>query len=143
MRIKQTVVEGSKTPLDQFAVSVAATLSLMLVTVLLAAALLALEREEGVYARLRRLVSANALLAEKIVLAAAAALVVTLLQLAVIRVFVALELPAARAGRRRTRLRRARDRARRPGARGPGRLAAGRAARAPARLPRADPLRAR
>ena len=91
MRIKQTVVSGSKTPLDQFAVSVAATLSLMLVTVLLAAALLALEREEGVFARLRRLVSANALLAEKILLAAAAALVVTLLQLAVIRVFVALD----------------------------------------------------
>jgi ABC-2 type transport system permease protein len=89
VRIKQTVVEGSETPLDQFAVSVAATLSLMLVTVLLAAALLALEREEGVYARLRRLLSANALLVEKIVLAAAAALVVTLLQLAVIRLFVA------------------------------------------------------
>ena len=141
VRVKQTVVEGSKTPLDQFAVSVAATLSLMLVTVLLAAALLALEREEGVYARLRRLVSANTLLLEKIVLAAAAALVVTLLQLAVIRVFVCAQLPAARAGRRRAGVRRARDRARRAGARGPGRDAAGGPARAAARLPRADPLR--
>ena len=37
VKIKQTVVKGSKTPLDQFAVSVAATLSLMLVTLLLAA----------------------------------------------------------------------------------------------------------
>ena len=54
VRVKQTVVSGSKTPLDQFAVSVAATLSLMLVTVLLAAGLLALEREEGVFARLVR-----------------------------------------------------------------------------------------
>ena len=85
MRVKQTVVSGSKTPLDQFAVSVAATLSLMLVTVLLAAGLLALEREEGVFARLARLVSPTSLLTEKIVLAALAALVVTLLQLAVLR----------------------------------------------------------
>ena len=84
MKIKQTVVKGSKTPLDQFAVSVAATLSLMLVTLLLAAGLLAMEREEGVFARLvRGLVSRTALLTEKIVLAAAAAFVVTLIQLAV------------------------------------------------------------
>jgi ABC-type multidrug transport system permease subunit len=93
VRVKQTVVSGSKTPLDQFAVSVAATLSLMLVTLLLAAGLLALEREEGVFARLvRGLVSPTTLLAEKVVLAAAAAFVVTLIQLAVIRIFVSLEL---------------------------------------------------
>jgi ABC-2 type transport system permease protein len=93
VRVKQTVVEGSKTPLDQFAISVAATLSLMLVTLLLAAGLLALEREEGVFARLvRGLVSRTTLLSEKIVLAAAAAFVVTLLQLAVLRIFVALEI---------------------------------------------------
>ncbi len=71
VRIKQTVVKGSRAPLDQFAVAVAATLSLMLVTLLLAAGLLALEREEGVFARLvRGLVSRTALLTEKIVLAA-------------------------------------------------------------------------
>jgi ABC-2 type transport system permease protein len=93
VRVKQTVVSGSRTPLDQFAVSVAATLSLMLVTLLLAAGLLALEREEGVFARLvRGLVSRTTLLGEKIVLAAAAAFVVTLLQLAVLRIFVALEI---------------------------------------------------
>jgi len=93
VRVKQTVVSGSRTPLDQFAVAVAATLSLMLVTLLLAAGLLALEREEGVFARLvRGLVSRTGLLAEKIVLAAAAALVVTLLQLAVLRIFVSLEI---------------------------------------------------
>jgi ABC-type transport system involved in cytochrome c biogenesis permease component len=91
VRVKQTVVRGSKTPLDQFAVGVAATLSLMLVTVLLAAGLLALERDEGVFARLNRLLSTNALLAEKILLAASAAFVVTILQLAVIRLFVGLD----------------------------------------------------
>jgi len=89
VRVKQTVVSGSKTPLDAFAVGVAATLSLMLVTLLLAAGLLALERDEGTYARLvRGLVSRGALLTEKIALAALAALVVTLLQLAVVRIFV-------------------------------------------------------
>ena len=87
---EQTVVSGSKAPLDQFAIGVAATLSLMLVTLLLAAGLLALEREEGVFARLvRGLVSPSILLAEKILLAAAAAFVVTLIQLAIIRIFVA------------------------------------------------------
>ena len=76
-----------------FAIGVAATLSLMLVTLLLAAGLLALEREEGVFARLvRGLVSPSILLAEKILLAAAAAFVVTLIQLAVIRIFVGLEI---------------------------------------------------
>jgi ABC-2 type transport system permease protein len=100
VRVKQTVVSGSKTPLDQFAVSVAATLSLMLVTLLLAAGLLALEREEGVFARLvRGLVSRSTLLGEKVLLAGAAAFVVTLIQLAVIRIFVTLELkPLALAG---------------------------------------------
>jgi ABC-type multidrug transport system permease subunit len=93
VRVKQTVVSGSRTPLDQFAVSVAATLCLMLVTLLLAAGLLALEREEGVFARLvRGLVSPTKLLGEKVILAAAAAFVVTLLQLAIIRIFVALEI---------------------------------------------------
>ena len=82
------MLSGSRTPLDQFAVTVAATLSLMLVTLLLAAALLALEREEGTFARLvRGLVSRSKLLAEKIVLAAGAALVVTLLQLAIVSLF--------------------------------------------------------
>jgi len=93
VRVRQTVVSGSKAPLDQFAIGVAATLSLMLVTLLLAAGLLALEREEGVFARLvRGLVSPSTLLAEKILLAAAAAFVVTLIQLAIIRIFVALEI---------------------------------------------------
>ena len=93
VRVKQTLVGGSRTPLDQFAVAVAATLSLMLVTLLLAAGLLAMEREEGVFARLvRGLVSRTGLLAEKIVLAAAAAFVVTLAQMLILGLFVGLEL---------------------------------------------------
>jgi len=93
VRVRQTVVSGSKAPLDQFAIGVAATLSLMLVTLLLGAGLLALEREEGVFARLvRGLVSPSTLLAEKILLAAAVAFMVTLIQLAIIRIFVALDL---------------------------------------------------
>ena len=69
----------------------AATLSLMLVTVLLAAALLALEREENVYARLRRLLfGQRAAEPRRSCSPRPRALVVTLLQLAVIRIFVAL-----------------------------------------------------
>ena len=91
VQIKQTVVKGSRAPLSQFAAAVAATLSLMLVTLLLAAGLLALEREEGVFERLvRGLVSRDALLTEKIVLAAGAAFVVTLLQVAILSLFVRL-----------------------------------------------------
>ena len=65
----------------------------MLVTLLLAAGLLAMKGEEGVFARLicTGSVSRTSLLTQKIVLAAAAAFVVTLIQLAVIRIFVGLE----------------------------------------------------
>ena len=71
VRVKQTVVEGDRTPLDAFAVALAVTVSLMFVTLLLAAGLLALEREEQAFGRLvRGLVSRTALLAEKVVLSA-------------------------------------------------------------------------
>lgn len=92
VRIRQTAISGSRTPLDQFAVAVAATTSEMLVTVLLAAGLLALEREEHVLGRLLRgLVSPIALLAEKILLAALAAFAVTLLLVAGLAAFVGLD----------------------------------------------------
>ena len=72
MQVKQTVVEGDRTPLDAFAVALAVTVSLMFVTLLLAAGLLALEREEQAFGRLvRGLVSRTALLTEKVVLSAA------------------------------------------------------------------------
>jgi ABC-2 type transport system permease protein len=92
VQVKQTVVNGSRTPLDNFAVAVAVAISLMFVTTLLAAGLLALEREEHVFGRLvRGLVSRTALLAEKISLAALCAFAVTLVMTAGLAAFVGLD----------------------------------------------------
>ena len=52
--VDKRVVDGSSPSLDAFAISVAATVTLMFVTVLLVAGSLALEREENAYARLTR-----------------------------------------------------------------------------------------
>jgi ABC-2 type transport system permease protein len=87
--VDQHVLKGGKTPLDSFAVAVAVTVSLMFVTLLLAAGTLALEREENAFSRLvRGLVSRSGLLAEKGLLAAGAAFVVTLLMLAGLAIFI-------------------------------------------------------
>jgi ABC-2 type transport system permease protein len=87
--VKQTVLDGSRTPLDAFAVAIAVTVSLMFVTVLLAAGMLALEREEHAFGRLvRGLVTRTALLAEKIVLAALCAFVLSVLLVAGLSFFV-------------------------------------------------------
>ena len=92
VRVEQTVVEGDRTPLDAFAVALAVTVSLMFVTLLLAAGLLALEREEQAFGRLvRGLVSRTALLAEKVVLSALCAFAVTLLMLCGLAAFVGLD----------------------------------------------------
>ena len=92
VRVKQTVVNGGRTPLDAFAVAVAVAVSLMFVTVLLAAGLLALEREEQAFGRLvRGLVSRTALLTEKVVLSALCALAVTLVMLVGLAAFVGLD----------------------------------------------------
>jgi ABC-type multidrug transport system permease subunit len=92
VKVEQTVVNGSRTPLDAFAVAVAVAVSLMLLTLLLAAGLLALEREDQTFARLvRGLVSRSSLLAEKVVLSAVCALVVTLLMLFGLAAFVGLD----------------------------------------------------
>lgn len=92
VRVKQTIVEGRRTPLDSFAVAVAVTISLMFVTLLLAAGLLALEREEHAFGRLvRGLVGRVALLAAKAGLAALCSLAVTLLMLVGLAAFVGLE----------------------------------------------------
>jgi hypothetical protein len=89
--VDQHVLKGGKTPLDAFAVAVAVTVSLMFVTLLLASGMLALEREENAFARLvRGLVSRTGLLAEKGLLAAGAAFVVTLLMLAGLAIFIEL-----------------------------------------------------
>jgi len=77
--VRRTVIGGRRTPLDDYAVAVAAAVSLLFLTVLLAAGLLALEREEHAFARLvRGLVSKLGLLVEKVALAAACSLLVAL-----------------------------------------------------------------
>jgi ABC-2 type transport system permease protein len=89
IHVKQVNLEGARTPLDAFAVAIAVTISLMLVTVLLASGMLALEREEHAFSRLvRGLVSRGGLLAEKVVLAAGCALAVTVVMLAALTGFV-------------------------------------------------------
>jgi len=92
VKVDQHVISGRRTPLDAFAVAVAVTLSLMLVCVLLAAGMLALEREEHAFARLvRGLVSPTTLLAEKVVLAAGCAAAAALLMTAGVSAFVSLD----------------------------------------------------
>jgi ABC-2 type transport system permease protein len=92
VKVDQTIVEGRRTPLDRFAVTVAVTMSLMLVCVLLAAGMLALEREEHAFARLvRGLVSRTGLLVEKVVLSAGCAAAVTLVMVAGVSIFVSLD----------------------------------------------------
>ena len=87
--VNKEVVSGSPPSLDAFAIAVAATVTLMFVTVLLVAGSLALEREENTFARLTRgLVAKWTLLAEKLILGVAVSLAVTLLMLAGLSLFV-------------------------------------------------------
>ena len=91
MLVKTTDLNGSDTPLDSFAVAVSVTVSLMFVTVLLAAGMLALEREEHAFGRLvRGLVTRLELLAEKVVLAAACAFVLAAVMVAGLSAFVSI-----------------------------------------------------
>ena len=90
--VNSKLLHGRRTPLNRFAVVVAVSISLMLVGVLLAAGSFALEREEGVLARLLRgLVSPTLLISEKVLLAAVCAFVLGFGLLAGIGAFVALE----------------------------------------------------
>lgn len=92
IKVDKEVVNGDSPSLDTFAISVAATITLMFVTVLLVAGSLALEREENAFARLTRgLISKSALLAEKVLLGMVVALVVTVLMLAGLSLFVSLD----------------------------------------------------
>jgi ABC-2 type transport system permease protein len=89
IEVQKDVVSGSPPSLDSFAIAVAATVTLMFVTVLLVAGSLALEYEENAYPRLvRGLVSRAALLAEKIGLGVVLSLAVTLLMLGGLSIFV-------------------------------------------------------
>src|SRR5437763_10688991 len=90
--VHKEVVSGSPPSLDSFAIAVAATVTLMFVTVLLVAGSLALEREENAFARLTRgLVGKWALLTEKVALGVALSIVVTLLMLAGLSLFVSID----------------------------------------------------
>jgi ABC-type multidrug transport system permease subunit len=92
IEVNKQVVSGESPALDTFAIAVAATVTLMFVTVLLVAGALALEREENAFARLTRgLVSKASLLVEKVLLGIAVSLVVTLVMLAGLELFVSLD----------------------------------------------------
>ena len=92
IKVDKEVISGETPPLDIFAIAVAATVTLMFVTVLLVAGSLALEREENAFSRLTRgLVSRTAVLVEKVGLGIAVSLVVTLLMLAGLELFVSLD----------------------------------------------------
>jgi ABC-type transport system involved in cytochrome c biogenesis permease component len=99
IRVRSTLLHGRRTPLDTFAVVVAASVSLMFLCVLLAAGGVALEREEHALARLIRgpskagghLISREGLLAEKVLLAAGCSFIVAFAMLAGVGAFVALD----------------------------------------------------
>ena len=92
LQVKARALNGGSTSLDSFGVAVAVAVSLMFVTVLLAAGSLALEREENAFARLvRGLVSRTGLLVEKAGLSAVCSVAVSLLMLAGLGLFVTLD----------------------------------------------------
>lgn len=89
--VAKVVVSDATASLDSFAIAVAATVTLMFVTVLLVAGSLALEREENAFTRITRgSVGATGLLAEKIVLGVVASVAVTLAMLLALTPFVSI-----------------------------------------------------
>jgi hypothetical protein len=92
LSITETQLAGRTTPTDAYAAAIAVIVSLMFVTVLLAAGMLAMERSENAYTRLvRGLVSPGRLLTEKVVLAGGCASAVALLMAACVSAFIHLE----------------------------------------------------
>jgi ABC-type transport system involved in cytochrome c biogenesis permease component len=92
IRVDAKALEGGSTSLSAFAVALAAAVSIMFITLLLAAGMLAVEREENAFARLvRGLVSRTGLLVEKAGLAAICSTVVCLVMLAGLGLFVDLD----------------------------------------------------
>jgi hypothetical protein len=92
LTIDETQLAGRTTPADAFAAAIAVIVSLMFVTVLLAAGMLAVERSENAYARLvRGLVTPGRLLTEKVVLSGGCATAVTLVMAALVSLFVHLD----------------------------------------------------
>ena len=92
IKVSAKSLKGGRTSLDDFAVALAASVSLMFITLLLAAGMLAIEREENAFSRLvRGLVSHTGLLVEKAGLAAVCSTAVCLLMLAGLGLFVHLQ----------------------------------------------------
>jgi ABC-2 type transport system permease protein len=92
VRVKARSLSGGRNSLSSFAVAIAVAVSIMFITLLLAAGTLAVEREENAFPRLvRGLVSYTALLVEKALLAAICSLVVCLAMLAGLALFVDLD----------------------------------------------------
>ena len=89
--VEKDVISGGSTSLDAFAIAIAATVTLMFVTVLLVAGSLALEREENAFTRVTRsAVGAGGLLLEKLALGVVASVTVTLVMLGVLTPFVSI-----------------------------------------------------
>jgi ABC-type multidrug transport system permease subunit len=92
LTVNRTELSGSTTPTDAYAVAIAVVVSLMFLALLLAAGMLAIEREEHAYSRLvRGLISPGRLLGEKVVLSAVCAGAVALLMAACVSAFVHLQ----------------------------------------------------
>jgi hypothetical protein len=92
LTVDRTELAGRTTPAATYAATISVVFSLMLVTLLLAAGMLALEREEHAFARLvRGLVSPGALLTEKVVLAGGCAAAAAIVMAAGVSTFVPLE----------------------------------------------------
>jgi ABC-2 type transport system permease protein len=90
--VNKQVVAGNSSELDVFAIAVAATITLMFVTVLLVAGSLALEREENAFARITRgRVGPTGLLVEKLSLGVIASFAVTLILLVALTVLVSVD----------------------------------------------------
>jgi hypothetical protein len=92
LTVEQTQLSGRTTPTASYAVTIAVVVSLMLVTLVLAASLLAIERSEHTYSRLvRGLVRPEGLLGEKVGLAAVCAAAVALVMALCVSTFVHLD----------------------------------------------------
>jgi ABC-2 type transport system permease protein len=92
LTVQQTELQGRTTPTQSYAVAIAVVVSLMFVTLLMAAGMLALERSEHAYPRLvRGLVTPGGLVTEKIGLAAACAGALALAMAACTSAFVHLQ----------------------------------------------------
>jgi ABC-2 type transport system permease protein len=88
LHVKRTVVTGKHVSANAFYIALAAAVTLMIIGLFLGGGMLALEREENAFGRLvRGPVTRWELLAEKVLLAAIAALLATVVELVVISLF--------------------------------------------------------